>query len=192
MLRWRGWWRGSALLKTTSKPPAASPWRVICIYRRNVRDSALKPAFNLSLTLWEKTAAHQDGSITETFSVCVIQVRWGVCGPDTTALMRRAQRCSPWATQRPDQPADRWTQWFSTRSSCQQTSSTTNGDLKSFSMNRTAWWTAARRCSGCARVSEEKQTPSTNASALTSRWWRGERGLYLGCCRDDDERLFWD
>lgn len=35
--RLRGWWRGSDLQKKTSKPPAASPWRGICTYRRNVR-----------------------------------------------------------------------------------------------------------------------------------------------------------
>lgn len=31
-----------------------------------------------------------------------------MCGPDTTVHMKKVLRCSPWATQRLDQPADRW------------------------------------------------------------------------------------
>lgn len=52
-----------------------------------------------------------------------------------------------------------------------------NPSLKnSLPVDRTAWWTAPLRCSGCALVSGERGTRSTNASVLTSRWSRGETG----------------
>lgn len=39
--------------------------------------------------------------------------------------------------------------------------------------DRTVWWQARPRCSGYAHASEGRQIQSTNAFALTLRWWRG-------------------
>lgn len=39
---------------------------------------------------------------------CTLQARWAVFGPGTTVLMKKALRCSQWAAQSPEQPADRW------------------------------------------------------------------------------------
>lgn len=50
-LRWKGWWRGSALQKKTSKPPVVLPWRDICIYKRNVSYTKISLFFSLSPSL---------------------------------------------------------------------------------------------------------------------------------------------
>lgn len=60
--RLRGWWRGSDLQKRTSKPRAASQWRDICTYRRNVREASfthnLLSSSHLSCTQSNTTLTH--------------------------------------------------------------------------------------------------------------------------------------
>ncbi len=61
------------------------------------------PKEHLDFIMVTQTRAHLHESVCY-----ALQVRWAACGRDTTVLIKKAQRCSPWATQSPDQPADRW------------------------------------------------------------------------------------
>lgn len=107
-LRLRDWWRGSDLQRKTSKLPVALPWRDICTYRRNVRHTFVTFSPCLSSRSYDFIFFFQTHTSASPWKCCAFQVPWAVCGQDTTALMKKAPRCSPWAAQNPDQPTDRW------------------------------------------------------------------------------------
>lgn len=80
VLRLKGWWRGSGLLRRTSKLPVHLPWRGICTYRRNVRCFCSKiltfmpfGKSNIEHTL-PHTSTEDEFLLSRSFGKCVDQI----------------------------------------------------------------------------------------------------------------------